>query len=304
MTRFVVLFSLPSANCGGFGLRRRRVHRPALRRQPGRRVRTAGRSLATASLGRLSTADFVEAAVRAGHAREAKAALDLCGQVGRRALTAKAEFYYGSWLRRSRRQEARPHPGVAENLFEHLDAVPSRDRAHAERRASGEGDEGSEQPAAPLAAPTAQELRIAVVILLIAVLALADSRTPTGRTLDWFGQVLAAIAVAALVYEVIEGGSTSWSSAPAVAGFAVAAVAALGFIPVALNVRSPMLDLALFRSRGFTGAVVVATIGMFALTGSLFVLSLYFGTVQHLSGLGIAWRIGSGRAEPVRPPHA
>jgi EmrB/QacA subfamily drug resistance transporter len=134
---------------------------------------------------------------------------------------------------------------------------------------------------------------IAVVILLIAVLALADSRAPAGRTLDWFGQVLAAIAVAALVYGVIEGGSTSWSSAHAVAGFAVAAVAVLGFIPVELNVRSPMLDLALFRSRGFTGAVVVATIGMFALTGSLFVLSLYFGTVQHLSGLDIAWRIAA-----------
>jgi EmrB/QacA subfamily drug resistance transporter len=132
---------------------------------------------------------------------------------------------------------------------------------------------------------------LAVVILLIAALALADSRAPAGRTLDWFGQLLAAIAVTALVYGVIEGGSTSWSSAHAVAGFAVAAVAVLGFIPVELNVRSPMLDLALFRSRGFTGAVVVATIGMFALTGSLFVLSLYFGTVQHLSGLDIAWRI-------------
>lgn len=154
---------------------------------------------------RLSTADFVEAAVRAGHAEEAKAglarfaewagprpagwvrldqamasaaiaadtdpataesyyqaALTLCGQVGRRAVTAKAEFYYGSWLRRSRRrQEARPHLRVAEDLFGHLEAVPWQDRAHAERRASGEGDAGGEQPAAPLAVLTAQELRIA-----------------------------------------------------------------------------------------------------------------------------------------------
>src|SRR6185437_4072199 len=77
----------------------------------------------------------------------------------------------------------------------------------------------------------------------------------------------------------------------AVAGFAIAAVALFGFVAVELNVGSPMLDLALFRSRGYTGAVVIATVGMFALTGSLFVLSLYFGTVQHLSGLDIAWRI-------------
>jgi hypothetical protein len=130
-----------------------------------------------------------------------------------------------------------------------------------------------------------------VVFLLIAVLALTDSRAPAGRTLDWYGQVLAATTVAALTYGVIEGGSTGWGAAHAVAGFIIAAVALFGFVAVELNVASPMLDLALFRSRGYTGAVAVATIGMFALTGSLFVLSLYFGTVQHLSGLDIAWRI-------------
>jgi hypothetical protein len=124
------------------------------------------------------------------------------------------------------------------------------------------------------------------------VLALTDSRAPAGRTLDWYGQVLAAIGVAALTYGVIEGAAPAMTNpAPTVAGFVIAALALLGFVPVELNVRSPMLDLALFRSRGFTGAVVVATIGMFALTGSLFVLSLYYGTVQHLSGLDIAWRI-------------
>jgi DNA-binding CsgD family transcriptional regulator len=154
---------------------------------------------------RLSTADFVTAAVRAGHAGEAEAALagftewagrnpaswvrldqalasaavaadtdpataegcyqaalERCGPVGRRAVTARAEFYYGSWLRRSRRrQEARPHLRVAEDLFGHLGAIPWQDRAHAERRAAGAGDGGGEQPADPLTALTAQELRIA-----------------------------------------------------------------------------------------------------------------------------------------------
>jgi len=133
----------------------------------------------------------------------------------------------------------------------------------------------------------------AAVFLLIAALALTDSRAPAGRTLDWYGQILAAIAVTALAYGVIEGGSTSWGNAHVVAGFILAAAALAGFVAVELTVSSPMLDLTLFRSRGFTGAVVVAMIGMFALIGSLFVLSLYFGTVQHLSGFGIAWRIAA-----------
>lgn len=140
-------------------------------------------------------------------------------------------------------------------------------------------------------------LAVTVVVLLIAALALSDSTAPGGRTLDWYGQVLAAAAVIALIYEVIEGGSTSLSSAQAVGGFTVAAVALFGFIGVELNVSSPMLDLSIFRSRGYTGAVVVATVGMFALIGALFVLSLYFGSVQHLSGLDIAWRMHPG-AQP------
>ena len=132
---------------------------------------------------RLSTADFVEAAVAArqfGSAADAVAelaawveagaagwarldlarcrallgeagaeqwhlrALEQAGAVGRLATTARVELSFGSWLRRRKRhQEARPHLRLAQQFFDRLGAHPWRDRAHAELRAAGETGPGS-----------------------------------------------------------------------------------------------------------------------------------------------------------------
>jgi ATP/maltotriose-dependent transcriptional regulator MalT len=147
---------------------------------------------------RLSTADFVEAAVAArqfGDAADAVAeladwveagaagwarldlarcrallgeagaeqwhlrALEQAGAVGRLATTARVELSFGSWLRRRKRyQEARRHLRLAQHFFDRLGAPPWRDRAHAELRAAGETGPGSPGPGAAL---TAQEWRIA-----------------------------------------------------------------------------------------------------------------------------------------------
>lgn len=52
-----------------------------------------------------------------------------------------------------------------------------------------------------------------------------------------------------------------------------------------------MLSLKLFAVRPFTGAGVVNAVVMFGMIGSVFVLSLFFGSVQQLSVLDIAWRM-------------
>ncbi len=52
-----------------------------------------------------------------------------------------------------------------------------------------------------------------------------------------------------------------------------------------------VLDLALFRSPGFTATTLVAMIMFLGMIGFFFVLSLYFGMVQRLDTLGTAWRL-------------
>ncbi len=121
---------------------------------------------------------------------------------------------------------------------------------------------------------------------------LGESRAPGRRRLDWPGQLGATLAVVALIYAVIEGGATGWTDPRTVAGFALAAVALAGFLTAEARGRSPMLPLALFRSAAFNGAGIAALLAMFGLIGANFVLSLFFGDLQHLGPMQIAYRFG------------
>ncbi|MET7512219.1 MFS transporter [Streptomyces sp. NPDC005480] len=129
-----------------------------------------------------------------------------------------------------------------------------------------------------------------VIGLAVGAVLLVDSKAPHGRAIDIPGQLAAVIAVASLVYGVIEGGASGWGAGKVVAAFAVAAAALAAFIVVELRSPSPMLSMQLFTSRAFSGAGVVIALALFAQVGLVFALSLFFGTVQHLSALEIGWR--------------
>jgi EmrB/QacA subfamily drug resistance transporter len=126
---------------------------------------------------------------------------------------------------------------------------------------------------------------------LLAALRLPESRAPEGRHLDWPGQITATIAIAASIYGVIEGGQAGWGSVQAIAGLGVGAIALVAFIVVEARSTSPILNLALFRSPEFSASGFAALIGLFALVGGMFLLSLYFGGTQHLAPLDIAVRL-------------
>ncbi|MEY9835756.1 MFS transporter [Streptacidiphilus sp. EB103A] len=119
----------------------------------------------------------------------------------------------------------------------------------------------------------------------------ADSRAPGSRRLDWPGQITAAVAITALVYGVIEGGAGSFSQTRVLVALALAALGTAGFIVAEHRSTSPMLDLSLFRSPAFTATTLVAMITFLGLIGFFFVLSLYFGLVQHLDTLHAAYRL-------------
>ncbi|MFF2011533.1 MFS transporter [Streptomyces sp. NPDC058195] len=132
---------------------------------------------------------------------------------------------------------------------------------------------------------------VSLIVLAVAAFRLPDSRAPHGRRLDWPGQISAAVAVTAVVYGVIEGGADGFGEPAVVAALALGAVCAVVFVVVERRSASPMLDLALFRSPAFTATALVAMISFLGLIGFFFVLSLYFGMVQHLSTIDAALRM-------------
>ncbi|GAA3435983.1 MFS transporter [Kutzneria kofuensis] len=109
---------------------------------------------------------------------------------------------------------------------------------------------------------------IAAIVLTLRTVVAPSPKERVG--LDLPGQVLSIMAVGGLAFGLIE--NALWA-------FAVAVVGGIGFVVVEARRRHPMLPLSLFRSKEFTGSVLVGAAINTGFYGELFLLSLYF---QHI----------------------
>jgi len=137
-----------------------------------------------------------------------------------------------------------------------------------------------------------------VVLALIAVaVLLPESRSEQRLRLDAGGVLLSSAGLAGLTYGFIEAGQKGWTDTAAlttiVAGIAVLA----GFVAWerwltrrAGSVR-PLIELRLFRSRGFTWGTTLATLTSFAMFGIFFAMPQYFQEVQGANAMGSGLRL-------------
>lgn len=105
----------------------------------------------------------------------------------------------------------------------------------------------------------------------------------TARSFDLPGQMLAMIALCALIGAVIEGPSFGWSSAFVLIAMACALIAGAAFLLVESRTQSPMLPLRLFRNASFSAAVLFGVLVNFAYYGVIFILSFYLQKVRGYS---------------------
>src|SRR5438067_2857728 len=98
---------------------------------------------------------------------------------------------------------------------------------------------------------------------------------------DLAGQFTSALGLFALSYGLIEANTYGWTSGRILGAFALAAVSLATFVLLELHQRLPMLDLSLFRNRGFAGANAVMLFVGLAMFGVFFYVSLY---VQQVLG--------------------
>ncbi|WP_112248443.1 MFS transporter [Kribbella monticola] len=126
-------------------------------------------------------------------------------------------------------------------------------------------------------------LPIGVILLLVGLRHLEESRNPSAPAIDIPGTALSILAVGALTYGLIEGGARGWTSPIILASFAAAAILFAGFVTVEARRSSPMLPLRLFRQRLFTVSNTAMVVVGFALMGSSFFFSQYFVYVQGSS---------------------
>ncbi|BAL87446.1 putative MFS transporter [Actinoplanes missouriensis 431] len=110
---------------------------------------------------------------------------------------------------------------------------------------------------------------VMVVVVVSGLWLLPESKDPSPGRFDWPSALLSMLTMAPIVYAITH---MSVSSLP---------VAAVGLLAGWLFVRrqrtldNPMIDVALFRSPAFSGAVAANVISIFALVGLLFFFSQY-----------------------------
>jgi EmrB/QacA subfamily drug resistance transporter len=134
-------------------------------------------------------------------------------------------------------------------------------------------------------------LPIGVVAVGITLLRVAESRAPAARRPDWLGFALFTIALAALVYGLIESNQRSFGSGLVLGCLIAAGVLLAVFILVEARLPNPMFELALFRKPTFSAGSLAA----FSLSASIFALLLYLvlylQDVLRYSALGTGVRL-------------
>ena len=127
-------------------------------------------------------------------------------------------------------------------------------------------------------------LPLAVTVILISLLHVPESRDKNhSGSIDWLGAFLATLGLAGLTYGLIESSRLSFFEPSVIFAIFGALAALAGFAFLEGRVKSPMLQLKLFRSRNFTGANLLTLLLYFSLSGIFFFLTLNLIQVQGFS---------------------
>ncbi|HZX02293.1 MAG TPA: MFS transporter [Kribbella sp.] len=126
-------------------------------------------------------------------------------------------------------------------------------------------------------------LPIGVVLLLVGLRSLEETRNPNAPAIDVPGTMLSVLGVGVLTYGLIEGGARGWSSPLILGSFAGAVVLLAAFVAVEARRSAPVLPLRLFRQRLFSVSNTAMVVVGFALMGSSFFFSQFFVYVQGSS---------------------
>ncbi|MEV6582348.1 MFS transporter [Streptomyces sp. NPDC051582] len=128
-------------------------------------------------------------------------------------------------------------------------------------------------------------LPIGLLALVLTLRFVPESRAARPRRPDPVGQVLVMALLGSVTYGIIEAPSAGWN-APVILGCAALAVASLvGLLVYEPRRAEPLIDPRFFRSAPFSGATVIAIGAFAALSGFLFLNTLYLQDVRGLSAL-------------------
>jgi EmrB/QacA subfamily drug resistance transporter len=126
---------------------------------------------------------------------------------------------------------------------------------------------------------------VVLIALLLTMRFVPESRAMVARRIDPVGQVLVVLLLAGMTYGIIEGREAGWTSPLILSCFVIAVAALVGLVLYERRRDQPLLEPRFFRSAPFSGATLIAVAGFAALSGFLFLNSLYLQEVRGFSAL-------------------
>jgi EmrB/QacA subfamily drug resistance transporter len=130
---------------------------------------------------------------------------------------------------------------------------------------------------------------IGIALLVLGRMQLEESHGEI-QPLDFPGIALIGGGLLGIVYGLVRGNNLGWSSIEILGALVAGTVLTIAFLVRERTARHPMLDLALFGSRGFSVSNAVGFLMSFGMFGSIFLLTLFIQNVLHFSpfraGLG------------------
>ncbi len=126
-------------------------------------------------------------------------------------------------------------------------------------------------------------LGFGVVAFVLAAVSVPETSDRPGRSIDVAGFVSGAAFLAFMSIAVIQGEDSGYTAPWIVTLFVLCALSGLAFVVTERRVKSPMLDLTLFRRKPFAGSNFVAFVSYFGTFSIFFFTALYLQVVVNAS---------------------
>jgi EmrB/QacA subfamily drug resistance transporter len=126
---------------------------------------------------------------------------------------------------------------------------------------------------------------VVILALLGGRILIPTSKDPNPGPLDPLGALLSIVALGGLVFAVIEGPDKGWSSGSVIIGALLGVGAVVGFLAWESHHAHPMLDLKLFRNRGFSMGSLTLLLSYFGALGTYFLFTQHLQFVLGYSAL-------------------
>ncbi|MBB1079745.1 DHA2 family efflux MFS transporter permease subunit [Limosilactobacillus sp. STM2_1] len=133
---------------------------------------------------------------------------------------------------------------------------------------------------------------IAVIAFIMVLLGTGESYdTSIEKSVDWFGVVLLTVFLGSLCFGLLEGHEYGWASKTIVISFVTSGITLVLLLLTELKVKSPIINLELFREKTFTSSCIIYMVFGFAIIGPSLILNYFLQNVKNYSALHSAYLI-------------